>query len=265
MYKHILAQHNSWRLWEMLKSYLKPWKVSCIKRAEMLSPCTLCALTLNFWLQRETHEVPNWQFLYRFPWRKSSHELFFFFGVAVSCQTLVLFGEIFFTSRPNGAEIEKQMHWQILALLSTTIYLCRYKLLSTRNAREQILCHVYRYLWHTRKSWTPVAPLGTAGCWAALQSAVDPSGCQQGGCHPSLKTTVLWTSPSPWFRELMQYIVLLQTLGGMYWTPKLHPGNSSGAAFRCRDTHSRSFWTSKWCLNLAKSTLSQWINKHGLK
>ena len=69
-----------------------------------------------------------------------------FFCIAVSCQTLVLCGELFFTSQSNGAEIEKQMHWQILALLSTTIYLYQYKVLSTRNAMERIVYHVYRYM-----------------------------------------------------------------------------------------------------------------------
>lgn len=33
----------------------------------------------------------------------------------------------------------------------------------------------------------------------------------------------------------------------------------------CRDTHSRSFWASKWCLSLAKPTSLQWVDTHCLK
>lgn len=79
MYKHILAQHNIWRLQEMLKSYLKPWEVfyTGLKEPKCSLLTLFCALTLNVWLQRETHKVPNCHFLYRCPWRKSSHQLFF--------------------------------------------------------------------------------------------------------------------------------------------------------------------------------------------
>lgn len=78
MYKHILAQHNIWRLREMLKSCLKPWEVLCmgLKELKCLLLTLFCALTLNFRLWRETHKVPDWQFLYRFPWRETSHMIF---------------------------------------------------------------------------------------------------------------------------------------------------------------------------------------------
>lgn len=181
-------------------------------------------------------------FLYRFPWRKSSLELFF--PIALSCQTPVLFAELFFTSQPNSAGIERQMSWQILALLSSPPT-CTSKVFSSRNVTEEILFHVYSYIWPTRNSWTSVAPLGTGGYWAALQSAVNPPGCHW--------YTV--TSPSPWFRKLMQYIVLQWTFRELCFQ-SCTLETAGRLPYGCRDIHSRSFWVSKWCFGLAKSTLS---------
>lgn len=139
MYKHILAQHSIWRLQEKLKSCLKPWEVLCMKLKE--PKCSLltlfCALMLNFWLQRKTHEVPNWQFLHRFPWRKSSHELCFLHCSVVS-DVCSAWGSLFYFP------VQRCWNWKANALLDPCIVIHHHlpvpvQSLSTRNAMEQIL------------------------------------------------------------------------------------------------------------------------------
>lgn len=98
----------------------------------MFSPHALLCTYTEFFTPEKISQNPKLTILYRFPWRKCSHELLF--CIAVSCQTLDVFGELFFTSQPNGAELEKKMHWQIIALLSTSSYLYQCKVFSIRNA-----------------------------------------------------------------------------------------------------------------------------------
>lgn len=133
---------------------------------------------------------------------------------------------------PTVLELESKCPCQILALLSSPPT-CTSKMLSSRNVTEEILLHIYSYVWPTRNFWTSVALLGTGGYWAALQSAVNPPGCTDGNV----------TSPGPWFRKLVQYIVLQWMLGELCFQSctleragKLPPG--------CTDTYSRSFWES---------------------
>lgn len=237
MYKHILAQHNIWRRQEMLKSSLKPWEVLCIELKEpKYSFLTLLwKFALNIWLQREIREAQNWLFWERFPWRKSSLELFF--PIALSCQIPVLFAELFFTSQPNCAGIEKQMSWQIFALLSSPPT-CTSKVLSSRNVTEKTLFHVCGYEWPTRNFWTSVAPLGTGGSWVALKSAVNPPGCCDFPGSGNWRNTLFYSGCSGNF------------------VSKAAPWKQVGSCLLVADTHSRSFWASLWCFSLAKTTLS---------
>lgn len=158
MYKQILAQHNIWRLQEMLKSYLKAWEVLCTGLKESkCSPHTLLSThtefpTPNWW-------VPKWQIFVQIstgekqPWG--------FFHAAVSCQTLVLVGELSFCFPAQWS-----WNWKASAL-ADPCYPPPSTCTSTKCSppgMQQISYRDYRYMWPTRNSWTPVAPLGTAKC-----------------------------------------------------------------------------------------------------
>lgn len=252
---HILARHNIWRPREMLKPYLKCWEVLCtgLKKSKCSLLTLFHVLTLSFLLQRETHKVLNWQFLYRFPWRETTRKLCV---CVLQCHIRHLFclGNSFLTSWCNGAEIEKQMHWQI-----SYCYLppsaCTGTNCSPPGMQWSKYCIMFIHTCDPPESPGHLWSLW-AGYRAVLQSAANPPGCQRGGFNPSLSTTTLWTSPSLWFKELMQYIVLQHTLEGMCCTLKLPAGMAMELPSHCRDPHSRGFWASKWCLSLAKSTLS---------
>lgn len=132
------------------------------------------------------------------------------------------------------------MSCQILALLSSPPT-CTSKMLSRRNVTEEILFHVYSYVRPTRNFWTSVVFLGT-GYWAALQSAVNPPGCHW--CNV--------TSPSPWFRRLVQYIVL-QWMFRELCFQSCTLGTAGKLPSSCTDTHSRSFWASLYDVQFGKS------------
>lgn len=253
---HIPAQHNIWRLREMLKPYLKCWEVLCIGLKK--SKCSLLTLfhvlMLNFSLQRETHKILNWQFLYRFPWRKTSHKLCVCVCCSVMSDTCSVWRTLFYLPGAMVQKLKSKYTGRSLHCYPPPSA-CTGTNCSSPRMQWSKYCIMFIHTCDPPESPGHLWSLW-AGYRAALQSAANPPGCQQGGFHPSLNTTTLWASPSLCFKELMQCIILQQTLEGMCWTPKLPSGMAMELPFHCRDPHSRGFWASKWCLSLAKSTLS---------
>lgn len=199
MCKHIPAQHNIWRLQETLKSYLKPWEVLCtgLKEPKCSLLMLFCALTLNFSLQRKSHKIPNWQFCTDF--HGGNVAMSFCFALQCHVRHLMYLGSSFLLPSPMVLNLKRRCTGRSLHCYPPPATCTSAK---CSPSGMQILHHVYRYMWPTRNFWTPVAPLGTAGYWAALQNAINPIGCQEGGFHPPLNTTALWTQRHL-FKELL--------------------------------------------------------------
>lgn len=132
MYKQILAQHNIWRLQEMLKSYLKAWEVLCTGlKDSKCSPHTLLSThtefpTPNWWVpkrqifvQISTGEKQPWGFFSR---------------CSVMSDTCSCWGALFLLPSPMELKLKSKCTGR--SLLSTAIYLYQHKVLSTRNATD---------------------------------------------------------------------------------------------------------------------------------
>ena len=208
MYKHILAQHSIWRLREMLKPYLKPWRFCAWgwRSQNALSSPSLC--THTEFLAPERKKLRKSQtdnFCTDFHVGKVA--MSFSFCVAVSGQTLVLFGELFFYFPAHWCWNWKHKCAGRSLCCSPPPSTCTGTNCSAPGAQQSEYCVVF-----VDTCDTPETPGHLRPLWAqqgsALQSAVNSPGCQEGGFHPSLRTTTLWTSPCPRFRELMQCIVV---------------------------------------------------------
>lgn len=120
----------------------------------------------------------------------------FFFTLQCHVRHLFSLGSSFFASQPSGAEIEKQVHWQILVIH-------RHLPVPVQSALHQECNRSRIMITDTRE------PPGTPGhlwpLWALQESGLPckvlwiPQAARREDVIPH--STLLRTSPSPWFRS----------------------------------------------------------------
>lgn len=135
-------------------------------------------------------QSPKWTVLIpwrKIPWRKSSHELFILHCSVVSDTCLVWGTRFYFPGLWCW-------NWKANALADPCIVIDHPLPVPVQSALHQecSAANIASCLCNPPETPGHVS-LGTAGYWAALQSAVNALGFQEGGFHLSLNTTVIWT------------------------------------------------------------------------